>query len=175
MSITAQGRGPERNPQSAGPRRTMQELRTWPTESSATPLYYDTGQLHALVGEGVNCLGNLGWTPSDLSGVPREDNPGVQFVVGRCLGILDAAILLYPDGLPKAVYEQQAGLYLVTLRPALVGYADCLAEACPDLEERIQAVESAKIPVYAILRDIVWERHDCPVENCPQPATTSTS
>lgn len=37
MSITAQGRGPERNPQSAGPRRTMQELRTWPTGSSATP------------------------------------------------------------------------------------------------------------------------------------------
>lgn len=115
--------------------------------------------IHLIVSKGISCLGNLGWDGLDTSDVPGESSPEIQREVGRCLGILDAAIMHSERALPPQLYEQQASLYLVTLRPSLVGYAECLAETCPDLEVRIEAVHTTMWPVERVLRDIIINDH----------------
>lgn len=115
--------------------------------------------IHLIVNKGIGCLGNLGWDGLDTSDVPRESSPEVQREVGRCLGILDAAIMHSERALPPELYEQQAGLYLVTLRPSLVGYAECLAGQCSDLETWIEAVHTTMWPVDRVLRDVIIDDH----------------
>lgn len=115
--------------------------------------------IHLMVSKGIGCLDNLGWAGLDTSDVPRESSPEVQREVGRCLGIFDAAIMHSERALSPQLYEQQAGLYLVTLRPSLVGYAECLAEICPDIEARIEAVRTTMWPVERVLRDAVIDSH----------------
>jgi hypothetical protein len=87
--------------------------------------------------EGINCLVQLGWSASNSHSVPREDSAETQLAVGRCLGIFDSAVFYSKNHIPEEVYEQQLGLYLVTLKPTLVAYSVCLAERCDQLEEII--------------------------------------
>src|SRR5687768_10672884 len=87
--------------------------------------------------DGIECVQRLGWTHDDSDKVPRTNSPAVQREVGRCIGIFDAAVYSLEGYLGETLYGCQLGLYVVTLRPTLMAYADCLAEDCGQLEEII--------------------------------------
>jgi hypothetical protein len=93
--------------------------------------------LELIVMDGIECVQRLGWTNDNSDSVPRTNSPAVQREVGRCIGIFDAAVYSLEDYLGEVLYGYQLGVYVVTLRPTLIAYGNCLAEDCDQLEEII--------------------------------------
>lgn len=147
------------------------------TNSYGEPIWRNiASDIEMILLEGNQCISELGWrfervgdTWQKANGaVALEDSPETQRAVGRCLGVYNAAMVLSAYGIPADVHDQLVGRYLVTLQPTLIGYANCLAEDCDQLQEFVDRdVHGMGVSLQWVIRNYINP------PPCPEPTEIS--